>query len=403
MFQHFLEWKMSRSDPRFKAYREARLIYEAYLSENRVQFDELTLQLCTKALQDKQLLKAEQLYKKAVELARDKNSLEDVATGLSQLGMLLHLQGRLNEAEQLFKESIEILTGLPKTNRQQQETLSGGHYHLGIIAYRKSHFEEGTRLLRKSIEIDEANNDIYGKIMGNSALEKCEEFAKSNIENNVQGELYNLANQEVKETSIKSNYSTSSIENTASINISRNTIDNQTENETEIGQSSDNQKIGSFWHDVIWLLSDSTAANDKYIESLENLERHLSNKLVVSRAAFGSKSYDKSTFQTFQSNERLCAAVIVLERNGLQNKHFRYWLNWCIEQVATNDDFRLFVYLDDLNTEEIKKQSREGDNLLATLLDTVQISETFSPGHLHDSLKLFLQGLDDIRSESSLA
>src|SRR4030042_5083254 len=137
MFQHLLEWFKSRSDPRFKSYREARLIYESYLHKLHIQFDSLTPQHCGDAYQDAELRKAELMYRQAIELSRKTAALHDVATGLYQLGMLLHLQGGINQAIQSFEESIKIFDELPRSDCDTQATLSGCYYHLGIISCRR--------------------------------------------------------------------------------------------------------------------------------------------------------------------------------------------------------------------------------------------------------------------------
>ncbi|MBI5222838.1 TIR domain-containing protein [Candidatus Micrarchaeota archaeon] len=399
MFQHFFEWFKSRSDPRFKAYREARLIYEAYLHKLHIQFDSLTLQHCKDAYHDAELHKAELLYRQAVELSRKTSALHDVATGLYQLGMLQHLQGRINQAIQSFEESIKILKELPHAARENQATLSSCYYHLGIISCHKGCIKEGKSLINKSLGIDEALNDIYGITAGRSALSKCENMASINV----------MIDEEIGEVGIGTdalnidkktpfgadlNYRTSKLKSTqeASSHARENLSTHNNEDDVQISLKSRNN--------VVWLLSYSTGANDRFFMHLEQLTGQISQNLIISIAAFGSSSREKATLQALEHNERLCAAIIIIEKDGLKNDDFRYWLNWCIENVADKDDFRLFVYLDNFAVEEIVRLANSGDKLLANLIDTVQLLESTTPEHLRDTLKSYLQKLDGLRDAS---
>jgi tetratricopeptide (TPR) repeat protein len=399
MFKAFLEWYKSKSEPRFKSYREARLIYEAFVYEKRIQFDSLSRNQCKEALQDDRLRKAERLYREAINISKMVDADEDVATALSQLGMLLHLKGRFDEAIQAFENSIKIIYEMSQTNRSGQATASGCYYHLGIIACRNGLIEKGKMYINRSLEIDEANNDIHGKFLSNLALEKCSELSASSFDDKEWKETID-AEQSRRDDIFQSPVDISLPEYTSEVSETSQESSIAEHGESAQGLYGESQFKQGFWRDVVWLLSHSITANDRFMTPMEQLVGKIRRKLIISRAAFGSSSPEKTVLKPLEPNEKLCAAVVIIEKVALKDETFRYWLNWCIEYVAAKEDFRLFVCLHDMSIDEFEKLSREGDSILASLKDTVQVLELPSPDHLAISLKGYLDKLDSIRSEA---
>lgn len=394
MRRHFFEWLNSRFDPRFKAYREARLIYEAYINKLNVQFHALAPKHCIDASQDLQLRRAELLYRQAIELSRKSAALHDVATGLYQLGMLQHLQGRIHQACQSFERSVKILKELPHSDLENQAILSGCCYHLGIISCRNGHIEEGKSLISDSLRIDELLNDSYGITASRSALAKCEEITAIDIGIDEGSEDLDMGlGPSTKGNDMGADaHSGRSTSGSAQENSYRDYENNSPQNNQDdipINLKSQNN--------VVWLLSHSVEANDKLFTNLEQLAGQINQKLIIYREAFGRSLTDKSTPQSLEHNEKLCAAIVIIEKEGLGNPDFRYWLKWCIANVADKEDFRLFVYLHDLTDAEIYGLAKS-DDLLANLIDTVQMSESTAPEHLHHALRSYLQQLDGLRS-----
>lgn len=133
MFEKTLEWAAAQKNRRFQLYREARLAYEAYLSEHAVPFDCLTEDAYQTAAADARLRTAERGYNEAIALTRPSGSPHDLAVALSQLGMLLHLCRRFTEARDAFHEAIQILDDIARPGSGERQVLSCCHFHLGLL------------------------------------------------------------------------------------------------------------------------------------------------------------------------------------------------------------------------------------------------------------------------------
>lgn len=418
MFEKAFEWLASRSSLRFKLYREARLNYEAFIYEMGVPFDLLAAEHHKKAATDERLIAAEPSYRQAIELSREVNAIEDVATGLYQLGMLLHLQGRFAEATECFSASLRILEDLAQLDRSKQAVISGCHYHLGVIALRRAHLTEAKRRLRRSLDIDSVIGDLQGIALCKSALNQCGAVSD---DHKLTGEEYLDANDISRSTDNAARNDLSRGAEEARLTVSaaeakgKHAYGADTPREedstsavpgppkkTANGQNPVSQPYG-YRHDVIWLLSHSVAANDIVMSQLEKLSRELTRKVFVSRVAFGGANADQATPAALEYDARLCAAILVIEREGLKNENFLYWANWCIKNVAAKEDFRLFLCLDDMTTEEIQARAElphesPGNRLLADLVDTVQIPQPPTAEQLRYLLRSYLWDFDSIRA-----
>jgi len=174
MLKRLIEWLMSLSSPRFKFYRRARLSYEAYLATIRTPFHLLSHEQHRQAGAAACLNRAEQDYREAIRLTREDRDIRNLTSVLYQLGMLLHLQGRFDDAELQLRESLDLVTNMAQLEDDQQETASGCHYHLGVIAIMQGRLEDAKRELQASIRIDTVLLDYNGLAIDREALEHCD-------------------------------------------------------------------------------------------------------------------------------------------------------------------------------------------------------------------------------------
>lgn len=159
MFNKFFERQRAKSDPRYSAFVEGKSLYTSYLADYPVSPARHGPDDYQRAVVDSRLDRAEACYREAIDGARVDNRSDDVATGLMQLGMLLHLRGDFEHAAPCFEGAISIFTDMGRLNRADTDTLSSCHFHLGIMAYKQGDAAGGRTQLERSITVDEKNNN----------------------------------------------------------------------------------------------------------------------------------------------------------------------------------------------------------------------------------------------------
>lgn len=101
------------------------------------------------------------------------------------------------------------------------------------------------------------------------------------------------------------------------------------------------------------------------------------------------------------SRPGLCAAILVIEPEALQNPVYLEWATWCCREVAKRDDFRLFVRLDGIEMAEVVQRARQEGGLLADLRDTVQIADFPENDRLPEDLARYLADIGAIRDAAN--
>ena len=122
-----------------------------------------------KARTDASLGEAESLYRAAIESSRQEEEIYDVAVASFQLGMLLDLRGRNDEASQAFQTALELAPRL-RRDVNMVGTISGCYYRLALISKRKGNLSDAHFVLEKSLALDEEINDIRGQQLCKEAL-----------------------------------------------------------------------------------------------------------------------------------------------------------------------------------------------------------------------------------------
>lgn len=385
----FFEWLAGRKQPRFEAYRRARLTYEAYLARNAVDFNELTDDHFLAARADPSLAQAERDYRHTIQLSQKENAQRDAAIAFYQLGMLLHIQGRFEEARDPLCQALDILDSLPQVERDEQSAISNCHYHLGLIALRLGDAHEARSQLERSVRIDTSLGDLSGAAMGKRALARCPIADACRT-----GELATSSPPPHHAPKAKKT-------GTRSRQAPPPRRANPSQQPSGYGPRASVTAPAAWAYfpgeDIIWVLTYSAAANDRLLALMESLQGQFPRKTLVSCVAFGSPESAQSVPEPIAEDARLCAAVVVVEPEGLSDEAFRYWAKWCMMNVARRPDFRMYVCLEGMNLDEFAARANS-DELVADLLDTVQIAQSPTLDGLHVALVCFLQSLDDIRS-----
>jgi hypothetical protein len=123
---------------------------------------------------------------------------------------------------------------------------------------------------------------------------------------------------------------------------------------------------------------------------LNSLGDEFGRPVGVSRIAFGAADPVQRNPNMPELDQHLCAAIIVLERAGLNDLAFREFAIFCTRRVIVVPDFRLFVYLHDLTIDELRDLS-DWEPFVAALFDTTQIAESPSLEQLRRTLVPYIR------------
>jgi tetratricopeptide (TPR) repeat protein len=170
MFDRLFERFSAKFSSRFRLFREGKALYESFYRTQNFFLFQRTDEDRMIALGNARLKKAELNFKEAVRLSRDENEFEDAATGLFQLGMLYHLQGRYDEAMAAFYSAMETMNQLPQADLRVDQLLGDCHFQLGIIEMNRGDKEKAKEHLLESRSRDESLNNREGLKMIDKAI-----------------------------------------------------------------------------------------------------------------------------------------------------------------------------------------------------------------------------------------
>jgi hypothetical protein len=88
--------------------------------------------------------------------------------------MLLHVQGRFNEANEQLRTALGVVEDLPQQDGSEQSVISGCYFHLGLIAMYQGDKARAREMIGKSLAIDEALHDDGGVRLCQRALAQCD-------------------------------------------------------------------------------------------------------------------------------------------------------------------------------------------------------------------------------------
>lgn len=374
MLDSFSERRAAKKDPRFRAFVEGKQAYEAFLQSLRVPFHAMSEDQYRTARKDPKLSTAKERFTAAISMSERKGALADAAVAKCQLAMTHHARGELDEARTLMCAALGIMTNLP--NQDRSANISLCHYHLGVIAMQQGRFPEAVRELRRSRQLDEATADLAGMHICEEALAACakagadiEHPAPETPETVIDEEPPEQAGEPVSEAPPLPEY------------------------ERESGRVHYNRR------EVIYLVSHSVEANDALMVHLNTLGDEFGRPVSISRAASDAPDPQQRRLQQLPPDQHACAAILILEKAGVQHPAFRKWANLLIQRAATAADFRLLVYLHDLTIEELRELS-DREPMIATLFDTTQIAESPSLEQLRRTLVPYVRRVERIQAEA---
>jgi tetratricopeptide (TPR) repeat protein len=374
MLEHLWSWlARSRGHPGHIAFGEARRLYLAYVQALRSPIDRLQAADFTAAHRDPGLLRAEALYRAAREHSAREGRSDNIAMADYQLGLLLHLQGRWTEARDHLQLAVEWLRAGVTAASHERSTLSGCFYHLGLLAMRLGDRGEAERLLRASLAIDEDDSDFGGIALCKSALETLASWPFDIVP---PGENSSAAPAvpPLAEAAPQPPALDDLAEDAPASGIRGRDWRAEIAEEPEVEEG---DSVASTSTIVVWLLSYSVEANEVYMAALERqLARGVVGRVLVRRAALGSTDPAQSILPRLEPEERLCAALLVLEEEGLHHRVYLDWAAQCLQRVAGGEDFRLFAGAPQPGravSEYERAAGTRGKGILEELADTVQL------------------------------
>lgn len=378
MLKELFEQSAAKSNLRFEAFVKGKEAYNSFLQEIKIGFPEMDMEFYERVRSDQRIQFAIEKFNIALELSEKEGNLSDVATAKYQIGLIYHLRGELDEAEQyLIQAKNEFVN---ERGQDRIEGISGCHYHLGIIAYKRGFHDKAVWALKQSRQLDELYGNIGGMSLCDVALDFCAE-AGANLDKDVPftyeiDEEWNLQDDDNElEMAKETNFNSDEI----------NDINKQRHNYNQ--------------RELICLASYSDKVNDQLMEYLNSLENEFGRPVNVTRVAFGSNDPSHTELQTKELDQHLCAIILVLEKKGIYDYDFRKLLTLGIKKVINEPDFRFIIYLNDLEISELREIA-DNDALIAELFDTTQISEFPTLLQLGDAIVPFVRSVENIKTKA---
>ena len=143
-------------------------------------------------------------------------------------------------------------------------------------------------------------------------------------------------------------------------------------------------------HNTLWLLSYTFDGAKRTIEDY-NLSTIDLNQIIIN-------SNEGSTFdpKVILSKKDIFAALLVLEKEGLENEKYNQCIKNFCDLVSQKENFRLFIVLENIKFDELQQLTFDNKfDSLNELFDTVQISETNS-STLKSNILTYFDDLDNI-------
>jgi tetratricopeptide (TPR) repeat protein len=173
MFNKFLEWLASKSNPRFRAYRSAQLLFENFLNAHPEGEVGVTDESRKQAQHDVTLKIAAEQFKLALKLSEGEETFEDAATARYELGRLCYLLGRLEEAQEYLRSALSIFAALPYVENSTKSTMSSCHYYLGTVAIETDNLTYAVSQTKEALEIERSMGNARGERRCLKRLELC--------------------------------------------------------------------------------------------------------------------------------------------------------------------------------------------------------------------------------------
>lgn len=122
------------------------------------------------------LKEAEKLYRHSIEIEARGPSPFNSAIAHYQLGLLLHWQGRCDEAREEYNRAAALLNNLP--NPEAPSALSDCHFRLGDLAEARCEYDAAVSHFERSRVMDQMRGDTNAVLMSEKRLSRLRETGR---------------------------------------------------------------------------------------------------------------------------------------------------------------------------------------------------------------------------------
>jgi len=153
---------------------------------------------------------------------------------------------------------------------------------------------------------------------------------------------------------------------------------------------------------VTWVISLTESIANRIYTELSSAFKILERPPHVVSTSLATVELDNHPANALRDDPQLCAVVFALESQGFKDRSYVDLLEWCIAQVATRDDFRLYVLLEGLTPEELDNvKPEESKEVRRRLIDTVQLTDIKEMNQISRHLIAYIKRLDETRKEAA--
>ncbi|WP_205500333.1 ATP-binding protein [Rufibacter psychrotolerans] len=122
-------------------------------------------QIASAFLADRQLPKAEEIYRKTLQNYTALKRWDDVVNVKNSLGLIELEENEFAHAEEFFTQALRVSQA-----NQYQYGFKKAHFHLGLLYLKTKELEKAKRHFTASLELDRAVNDKYGLALSKNKL-----------------------------------------------------------------------------------------------------------------------------------------------------------------------------------------------------------------------------------------
>jgi hypothetical protein len=170
MFRRFMEGVVARGNPLAGMQADAVKLQDTHGSWPRFFFEELSREQVAEAARNPHLAEAGRLYRHILSEGRDR--LAPGALGVTgyKLGLLMHRQGRLEEARRAYEEAVRVCRLQPEATDTAEWALVRALFRLAELTVRQDP-RRGADLFAESRRLAEKRRDSHGLGAANRAIE----------------------------------------------------------------------------------------------------------------------------------------------------------------------------------------------------------------------------------------
>lgn len=161
MFHRLIGRLLSKTNPLMAKQLRAVELQEQNGGYRAEFFEELSFDEVLAAKINPQLLKAEHLFREIRSDGKDTLAPGEMSITTLQLAVLLHCQGRLEEAQNLYEEVVQICRLAPEETQEMEWALCRALMRLAELTIRED-YQKGKALFGESMRIAKKRKDTDG-------------------------------------------------------------------------------------------------------------------------------------------------------------------------------------------------------------------------------------------------